>query len=292
MDKLAEMDLAGRLGDSLIRQEPHGAEPYYSVPEAALAQVAAETGATLRAVMIACLGEGIWPERFRPNRGSFSAEDQARLLGSRVLVVGAGGLGGMVITALARVGVGRLTVCDGDVFEESNLNRQLLCRQDRLGRSKALCAAEEVAAINPVVKVRALNEWATAGNLPKLLAGMQVALDCLDNLPARYMLEEAAREAGVPYVHGAVGGLEGFVMTVMPGDPGLAGLYGPDPVAKGRGAEGWLGVPTPTPALIGALQVNEAVRVILGRPSLNGGRFAHLDLTVPSLEVLGLAVEH
>jgi len=287
-NKLAGVDIAASLQEELVRWDRPGGEEFFSVAEAALARLAMETETNLRAVMVACLEAGIWPERLRPNRGSFSAAEQARLLASRALIVGAGGLGGAVIGILARMGVGRLTVCDGDVFEESNLNRQALCRVNSLGRSKVLAAAEEVAAINPAVKVRAVNEWATAGNLPKLLAGMQVALDCLDNLPARYMLEQAARAASVPYVHAALGGLEGFVMTVLPEDPGLAGLYGPEPIAKGEGAEGRLGMPTPTPAFIGALQANEAVRVMLGRPSLDGGRFAHVDLSTPSLEVFSL----
>jgi molybdopterin/thiamine biosynthesis adenylyltransferase len=288
-DILAQEDLAGLLGPALAARREPGEGEYRAVGQAALDELAHRRGLELREVMIACLEQGIWPESLRKNRGSFTAAEQARLLGSAALVVGAGGLGGGVIQALARAGVGRLTVCDGDVFEESNLNRQVLARLDRLGVAKAACAAEEVALICPAAEVRVVEAWMDADNLPVLLEGVDLALDCLDGLPARYLLDGAARRAGVSYLHGAVGGLEGFVMTVAPGDPGLAGLYGPEPAAeRGGGAEARLGVPTPTPQVVAGLQAAEALAALLGRPRLAGGRCLHLDLAVPSLEVLSL----
>jgi molybdopterin/thiamine biosynthesis adenylyltransferase len=119
------------------------------------------------------------------------------------------------------------------------------------------------------------------------LAGARVAVDCLDTLAARYTLETACRELGLPYVHGSVAGLEGLIMTVMPGDPGLRGLYGPEPVAKENSAEVLMGVPTMTPALVAGLQVNEVVKLLLERRPLQR-RMLHLDLESPSLEVLEL----
>lgn len=276
------------LAPHLIAQEPPGLEAFHSVPEAPLVALAQAQGRGLAELMLECLQEGLWPERLRPNRGTLSASEQARLWLSSVVVLGAGGLGGMVVLQLARLGVGRLTVCDGDVFEESNLNRQFLATRQSLGRNKALAAAQAVAAINPAVRVRACPVWAAQDNLPDLLADCQVALDCLDNLPARYLLEEAAAKAGLPYVHGALAGLEGMVMTVRPGDPGLAGLYGPQPIAKADSAESFMGVPTPTPAFIATLQVAEVMKLLLDWPGLGRGQVLHADLGVPSLEVLQL----
>jgi molybdopterin/thiamine biosynthesis adenylyltransferase len=179
-------------------------------------------------------------------------------------------------------------VCDGDVFEESNLNRQFLADPGSLGRNKAQVAAQAVAALNPAVEVRAHPVWAEAHNLPELLQGAQVVVDCLDSLAARYTVEQAARQAGLPFVHGSVAGLEGFLMTVRPGDPGLAGLYGPRPAAKAHSAESVLGVPTPTPAFIATLQVGEVMKLLLGWPGLGRGQVLHADLGVPSIEVLQL----
>jgi molybdopterin/thiamine biosynthesis adenylyltransferase len=288
-DILDQEDLAELLGPWLTARREPGDDEYWAVGQAALEELAHARGLELREVMEACLGQGIWPESLRKNRGSLSAAEQARLLGSSVLVVGAGGLGGGVIQILSRAGVGRLTVCDGDIFEESNLNRQLLSRVDRLGLTKAACAAEEVALICPSAEVRVVEAWIDEDNLPALLEGADLALDCLDGLPARYLLEKASRETGIAYVHGAVGGQEGFVMTVGPGDAGLAGLYGPEPAAqRGEGAEAKLGVPTPTPQVVAGLQAAEALAALLGRPRLSGGRCLHLDLAAPSLEVLAL----
>ncbi len=280
-------DLRRFLQEHMIENRLPRGEVFLSVREEPLVDWSRRQGLSLRRVMIQCLEQDIWPERLRPNRGAFAAAEQARLLDSAVAVIGAGGLGGMVILQLARFGVGRLAVCDGDVFDQSNLNRQFLSRLDRLGRNKALCAQEEVAAINPAVEVVVHDYMADAGNLPRILAGARVVVDCLDTLAARYTLEAVCQELKLPYVHGSVAGLEGLVMTVMPGDPGLRGLYGPRPAAKEDSAEVLMGVPTMTPALVAGLQVNEVAKLLLDRRPLRR-RMLHLDLESPSLEVLEL----
>jgi molybdopterin/thiamine biosynthesis adenylyltransferase len=282
-------ELLKALEPHLLHHQPPGGDEFTSVSEKHLRDFARRQGIGLRRVMAACLRAGVWPERLRPNRGVFSAQDQARILDSSAAVIGAGGLGGMVVLQMVRFGVGRLTVCDGDVFDESNLNRQFLCRLDRLGRNKARCAAEEAAALNPAVRVRAVEGWASAENLPDILSGADIALDCLDNLATRYVLENACRRLDMPYIHGSVAGLEGLVMTVMPGDPGLVGLYGPEPPPKDESAEVLLGVPTMTPAAAAVLQVNEAVRLLLGRVRPEQRRrVLHLDLAGPSIETMNL----
>ena len=263
-----------------------GNEPFASVSASGIEHLARSRGISLNQAMIACLEAGIWPERLRPNRGSLSEPEQVRLLRSRAVVIGCGGLGGGVILQLARVGLGGLTVCDGDVFEESNLNRQLLSSTEALGQPKALVAARQAATINPALEIRQFPQPADAYNLPDILADCQVAVDCLDNMPARYLLEEAAGAAGIPYVHGALAGLEGFVMVVRPGDPGLRGLHGPTPPAKQNAAEMIVGTPTPTPAAVGSLQVSEALKLLLGRPTLTRGQIMHLDLAAPSLDFI------
>lgn len=124
-------------------------------------------------------------ERYLRNQDAISEVEQASLALNRVLVLGCGGLGGMVIECLARIGVGHLRVVDGDLFEASNLNRQLLCSTMNLGRPKTLAAKQRVMAVNPLVEVDAAQADLTAENALELLADCDVAVDCLDNIPAR-----------------------------------------------------------------------------------------------------------
>lgn len=272
----------------LIPQVTPEGEGYYSVREAGLKELAWNQERPLREVMISCLEEDIWPERFRANRGAFSAPEQARLLASSAAVIGLGGLGGPVALTLARLGLGSLTLADGDSFEESNLNRQLLANLDTLGQSKAETAAQALERINPAVAVRAHPVWAYEDNLPLLLQDAAVVVDCLDNLTGRYALQEAASQAGIPLVHGSVAGLEGMLMVIRPGEPGLKALYDPEPAAKAGSAESFLGVPTMTPAVLANLQATEAVKLILGRPALPSRVALHLDLETLTLERLEL----
>lgn len=282
-------DLAEKLSPHIVRHEDPEGGGFFSVRWAGIEALASAEGLGLAEAMARCLDEGIWPERLRPNRGSFSAGDQAALLRARICLIGLGGLGGMAALLLGRLGIGALTLVDGDVFDESNLNRQMLSSPSRLGRPKALCAAEELAGLCPYVSSRVEETWAAEENLPGLLTGAGVVLDCLDNLPARYLVERAAHQAGLAFVHGAVAGLEGFVMVSRPGGPGLPALYGPKPAPKSQGAELRMGVPTMTPAQVAGLQVNEAVKILLGRPALEPGLVLHLDLSLPAIEELRLA---
>lgn len=272
----------------LLTHQPHGQEGFFSVREAGLRELAELHGFSLRQAALECLGQEIWPERLRPNRGALSAADQARLLSSSVAIIGAGGLGGLAILLLARLGVGSLIVADGDIFEESNLNRQFLATPENISQSKAQVAAAEVARLSALTEVRVHAVWAFEDNLPRILEGADLALDCLDNLRGRYQLEEACQKQGMSYIHAAVAGLEGMLMVVRPGAPGLSALYGPDPAEKINSAESYLGVPTPTPALLATLQVAEAMKLLLGRPGLGPGQVLHVDLGLPGMEVMQL----
>jgi molybdopterin/thiamine biosynthesis adenylyltransferase len=216
-----------------------------------------------RQVEIAALEAHVLPERYRRNLGTVGWEGQVALLRATVGVVGAGGLGGWILEALARMGVGHLLVVDGDTFQENNLNRQLGCTEEVLGQLKATVLAKRLATVNGAVEVSAHATWLTAENAATLLAGSQVIVDALDTLPARLLLEDTARAMGVPLVHGAIGGYSGQVMTVFPDDPGLRGLYGERPPE--RGIETVLGNPSATPMMISAWQTQEVVKLIIGQ---------------------------
>lgn len=207
-------------------------------------------------------------ERYLRNHDAISEAEQAILATKRVLVVGCGGLGGMVIECLARIGVEQLRVVDGDVFEESNLNRQLLSSTMNLGRPKVLAAQQRIMAVNPLVEVDAVQADLAAENAMELLAGCDVAVDCLDNIPARLVLQQAAKVAGVPVVHGAVAGWLGRICVIQPGEDLLSLLYPNQEEAQGE--ERQRGTLSFTAALTASWQAAETVKLLLGKPGLQG----------------------
>lgn len=241
--------------------------------------IAGSCGRSLRDVEIAALRRHILPERYRRNLGTVGWEGQIALLEATVAVVGAGGLGGWVIEGLARMGVGRLIVIDGDCFEENNLNRQLGCTEATLGQPKAQVLAERVLAVNAATDVIALVAWLSEENGAGLLRGANVIVDALDKLPTRLMLQRLAATLGVPMVHGAIGGYIGQVMTILPGDRGLLALYGEGPLPE-RGVETQWGNPAGTPMMISAWEIQEVVKLITAQGGILRGRMLIMDASL------------
>jgi len=246
------------------------------LPSAASREIAARFGQTVREIELKSLLAGILPARYLRNMGTVGWAGQLRLQRATVAVIGCGGLGGWVIEGLARTGVGRLVVADCDVFTDSNLNRQLLCTEATLARPKAEVARERVAAVNSTVEVIAHQQRVDAGNLPEILAGADAVVDALDHIPLRLALQDAAGAAGVPLVHGAIAGFTGQVMTILPGDPGLRLVYPGDNLPE-HGVERSLGNPAATPMMVAAWQVQEVVKLLLGRGELLRHRLLVLD---------------
>lgn len=236
-------------------------------------------------VYIVALTVGIYPYRYVRNREIISTEEQLRLAQSRVVVVGAGGLGGHVILLLARLGVGHLVVVDNDVFDETNLNRQALCSERALGRSKSEQAVKEVGSINPGVKVLPYEVKLEPHNATEILAGSNVVVDALDNVPDRLALEGATKKLGIPMVHGALAGFEGQLMTIFPEDPGLKHLYRDwrTDLDKSKSPEAVLGVPITTPSIIATLQAMEVIKIILNRGRLFRNTMLYIDLEAGQL---------
>ena len=236
-------------------------------------------------VYIEALTVGIYPYRYVRNREIISTEEQLRLAQSRVVVVGAGGLGGHVILLLARLGIGHLVVVDNDVFDETNLNRQALCSERTLGRSKSEQAVKEVGSINPGVKVVPYEVKLEPHNATEILAGSNVVVDALDNVPDRLALEGATKKLGIPMVHGALAGFEGQLMTIFPEDPGLKHLYRDwrTDLDKSKSPEAVLGVPITTPSIIATLQAMEVIKIILNRGRLFRNTMLYIDLEAGQL---------
>ncbi len=237
----------------------------------AVASIARARGITIRDVEIAALEIGVTPSRYLRNIGTIGVDGQIKLLQSSVAVVGAGGLGGTIIEILARQGIGHITIIDDDRFVEQNLNRQLMSTEKNLGKYKAIEAAEKVAVINSAVTVTTFVERLTEENARKLLKGARVVADALDNLPSRFAVESACRSLRIPLVHGTIAGFCGQLTTIFPEDAGLGCIYGSSGRFPEQGIEVKIGNPSATPAIIGAWQVQEIVKIItgIGRPLRN-----------------------
>ena len=243
-------------------------------------KLAEECQTTVSNVYAEALALGIYPYRYLRNREAISLGEQLRLLTSRVAVIGAGGLGGHVILLLARLGIGTLVVVDYDVFDETNLNRQALSNMETLGKSKSEVAVRTVRSINPGVRVIPNTVKLDSSNASDILTGSDVAVDALDNVPDRFVLERTTKKLGIPLVHGALAGFEGQIMTIFPDDPGLQHLYrdGGSSEDKANRPESVLGVPTLTPSLIASLEAMEVLKIVLKRGKIFRHTMAHVDL--------------
>jgi molybdopterin/thiamine biosynthesis adenylyltransferase len=243
-------------------------------------KLAEECQTTVSNVYAEALALGIYPYRYLRNREAISLGEQLRLLTSRVAVIGAGGLGGHVILLLARLGIGTLVVVDYDVFDETNLNRQALSNMETLGKSKSEVAVRTVRSINPGVRVIPNTVKLDSSNASDILTGSDVAVDALDNVPDRFVLERTTKKLGIPLVHGALAGFEGQIMTIFPDDPGLQHLYrdGGASEDKANRPESVLGVPTLTPSLIASLEAMEVLKIVLKRGKIFRHTMAHVDL--------------
>lgn len=211
-------------------------------------------------------------ERYTRNIPAISAEEQAVLAQKRVLVAGCGGLGGYLIEHLTRMGVGEITAVDGDRFEVSNLNRQLLSAPALLGEEKALAAAERVSKVNPAVRVTAVAAFLDESNADALLREQDLALDALDSAPARLLLADACARQGVTLVHGAVQGWSVQAAVVPPGSGLLHRLY------TGAPAQNIKTVLPFTAAFCAAVQAAQAVQLLCGRPAALSGKLLLADL--------------
>ncbi|MDQ3269414.1 MAG: molybdopterin-synthase adenylyltransferase MoeB [Pseudomonadota bacterium] len=207
---------------------------------------------------------------------------QRRLQAARVAIVGAGGLGSPAAFYLAAAGVGTLLLADDDVVDRSNLQRQILHTDARVGTSKVASARTALLALNPRAGVEAMEERITAANVEALLADADVVIDGSDNFPARYLLNDACVKLGKPLVYGAVHRFEGQVSVFdagrrRGGAPCYRCLFPSPPspeAAPNCSQSGVLGV---LPGVIGVLQATEAIKLILGIGEPLTGRLLHFD---------------
>ncbi len=203
---------------------------------------------------------------------------QAKLLQSKVLLLGAGGLGSPAALYLAAAGVGTLGVVDLDVVDASNLQRQILHATSRVGMPKVLSAQKAINDLNPDVKVVAFEERLDSSNVERIFKGFDIIVDGCDNFPTRYLVNDASVWLNIPVVHGSIFRFEGQVTTFMPKDgPCYRCLY-PEPppahLAPSCAEAGVLGI---LPGIVGTIQATEVIKYLLGQGDLLKGRLVCYD---------------
>jgi len=221
-------------------------------------------------------------DRYQRN-GIITYEEQLLMKQKKVCVIGCGGLGGYIIEMLSRFGIGTMSVVDGDVFDATNLNRQLLSTINTLGKSKAFTAAERVETIDSSLTIQVVATILDRENASDILKGHDVVVDALDSNSARLILLDACKELNIPLVHGAIGGWFGQVSTVFPEDEFIRSRVRG---MANKGIEKQIGNPSFTPACIASIQVAEIIKVLLGRGELLREKIMFIDLLNNEIEIL------
>lgn len=214
-------------------------------------------------------------------------EDECLLLAEKhVAVVGCGGLGGSVVEALARIGVRHLRLIDADIFDETNLNRQVLCTEATVGLHKAEVAKRRILEIDGKAEPEAIVSYLDKNNAADLVHDMDCVVDCLDTLESRFWLAHACQSLGIPIVYGAIAGWFGQVCTVYPGDASFVSIYG-EPFGTSQHER--LGSLPFAAHATAAVQSAEVVKVLLERPGQIRNRLLMIDLLDGSMDDVELA---
>lgn len=278
-----ERDILDRFKDKLTEKEFSPDLKVKVAPLAVSKAVSIELGLDQNYVERIILKHGAMPERYSRNMTTFSQSEQEKLFASKAAVVGLGGLGGHLLDSLARSGVGHIVACDGDIFEPSNLNRQLLSTEGSLGQSKAETAYELIRIVNPAVFLDVKAEFLEGEGFDDFIKGADVVVDCLGGLEHRVQLKDSAAKLGIPLVTASVAGMAGIVSTVYPGDTSPADFFGDK-----KGFEEILG--TPISAILTAVGVQsaEVLKILSGKGAGLAGKAFMFDLSALYFDVVTL----
>jgi molybdopterin/thiamine biosynthesis adenylyltransferase len=235
--------------------------------------LASQAHAGQRFVELFALEKKIIPARYVRNIGSIGLDGQKRLLESSVLVIGLGGLGGFLCEALARAGAGRIFAVDKDVCDQTNLNRQLFCTENNLGKQKAKEAQKRIKQVNNSVEFTA---FATHfSEIPQnIWNDVRLVFDCLDNIKDRLILAEKCSQAGLPLVHGAIAGWCGEIATIWPASRLLDKIYKTDT----KGIEQNLGTPVFTAATAASIMASVGIKILTDKTQKKDNRILYFDL--------------
>lgn len=209
-------------------------------------------------------------ERYNRNMliEGFGAEGQQKLKASKVLVIGAGGLGSPVILYLAAVGVGMIGIVDNDRVNLSNLQRQILHHTPDLSHYKVDSAQTKVNALNPEVEIVTYPELFLPGNAEELLSGYDFVVDCCDNYFTKFLINDVCVKLHKPYSHGAVLSMKGEVMTVVPGSACYRCAFPESPQDGSMPTAADVGILGAVAGIVGSIQAAEAVKYLVGMGGL------------------------
>ncbi|KGK82416.1 molybdopterin biosynthesis protein MoeB [Desulfosporosinus sp. HMP52] len=216
--------------------------------------------------------------RYVRNQETLTDQDQNKLLASSVAIVGCGGLGGYIAEELARIGVRRLVLIDGDRLEVSNLNRQIMATEESIGLWKVEAARDRLQKVNSEVKVDIIKEWFEEERGTDFFNEVDLVFDALDSLATRVVLERVCHQLKLPLVFASIAGWYGQIGVSLPGDFSVLRLYGHGE----RGVESKWGNPAFTPAVLASLSVAEGVKLLIG--SIPALRRAWLQVDLLTME--------
>ena len=214
-------------------------------------------------------------KRYTKNHNAITEEEQLLLSKKTITVIGCGGLGGHIVSQLARIGVGHLRIVEFDTFDATNLNRQIFCHTENIGFSKIIETEKQLKLINPDIQITSFPVRFTEENSSEVLKDSDIAIDALDSVASRLILQKACKNQNIPLVSAAIGGWYGQLTIIYPGDDTLDKIY-KDP--KQKGIETELGNPAFTPALLATLQVTETVKILLGKSNFPANKVLIIDL--------------
>lgn len=264
----------------MISTEEEGLlEPYFAGCKASeitmrwAGNISAETGICLRKVEWFAIKKDFAPRRYLRNLGTFSYAGQLKLLESTVVLVGLGGLGGQLIEQLGRMGIGEIIAVDPDVFDETNLNRQLLSNEANLGKEKTYEAKERLEKINKAVEFTGFQ--CRFDELPDdVWDKADIVFDCMDNIDDRLALAQKCSASNCPLVHGAIAGWYGEVGVIWPGSEMLQKHY----QGQHEGLEKELGTPPFTAAAAASLMAAKGCQILIGKHKSKQSTMHFFDL--------------
>ncbi|MBJ7369017.1 MAG: molybdopterin-synthase adenylyltransferase MoeB [Ilumatobacteraceae bacterium] len=219
-------------------------------------------------------------------------EGQAKLLGAKVLMLGAGGLGSPAALYLAAAGIGTLGIVDMDDVDASNLQRQILHNMDRIGQRKVDSARQTIEKLNPDVTVKTYDVRLSAENIMEIMSEYDIVVDGADNFPSRYLLNDASVKLGIPVVHGSIFRFEGMVSVFHPlRGPTYRDMVPEPPPAEFAPSCAEAGVLGVLPGIIGSIQALETIKVLLDLGDSLIGRILTIDTTEMSFHVFKLRAD-
>ncbi len=221
-------------------------------------------------------------KRYERNIGTLTREENEILKGKKVCIVGCGGLGGHILNQLLRIGVGEITIIDGDHFTDSNLNRQLLSTENNIGEAKVDVARRYGMRINADVKMTVRQTMLTPDNAFALLKGHDIVMDAVDNIESRIMMEQFCEELNIPIMHGAI--QEWYVQAafVRPGSQIIKQIY------DGQNDMRTVSCLAFVPSFCASIQVAECIKYLCDKPLSLDGKMLYFDLLSMEIEVTKL----